>query len=330
MHGALPGNRTKKKSKQGFMGFLRRVVGPNCNTIRSFSVWQRLLKMTKSKYVWGIGLFLCFALVLIFLLLGPDNFSPLEGRSPVTDQFNELAIDDRVLFKSGMEEAALLVQRVLDNKIREIEEVHGKPFTKKVIVHICDTQDCFNSYTGLKGGILAAVTSNGLFLSPYVISNEDYAIWLAHELSHLHLFQQISIFKAGFIPQWYHDGLATYASNGGGATRISRKEALKYILDGKHIVASDKGAFFGTRWPLNYVVSSDTWPQPWYQQHMDYRQASLFYEFLHPKGGSELLRALEKGESFSQAFISTYGKTPAEMFSIYKNSLHPNKVDENI
>ncbi len=286
--------------------------------------------MTWSKYIWVTILFLCFAILLIFLLLGPDNFSPLEGKSPVVDQFSKLAMDDRVLFKPGMDEAALLVQKVLDDKIEKIEEVHGKPFPKKVIVHICDTQDCFNSYTGMKGGILAAVASNGLFLSPHLISNDDFSIWLAHELSHLHLFQQISIFKASFIPQWYHDGLATYASNGGGATRISREEALEYIQAGKHIVASDKGTFFSTRWPLNYIVPSDTWPKPWYQQHMDYRQASLFYEFLHPTGGVDLLRKLEMGENFSQAFTTTYGKAPEEIFIIYKNRLATNEADKNI
>lgn len=280
--------------------------------------------MNWSKFILGTSIFFLSILILIYLFLGPDNFSPLEGNSPVADQFNKLATDDRILFKQDMDESAMLIQKVLNEKIREIEEVHGKPFSKKVIVHICDTQNCFNSYTGMKGGILAAVTSNGLFLSPYLFANEEYSSWLAHELSHLHLFQQISIFTASFIPQWYHDGLATYASNGGGANRISREEALEYIQSGKHIIAKDKGAFFSTRWPLNYEAPSDAWPKPWYQQHMDYRQASLFYEFLHPKGGTKLLRYLEKGDSFRQAFISTYGKNPEEMFSIYKNSLAEN------
>ncbi len=252
---------------------------------------------------------------------GCDNFSPLEGRSPVKDEFNTLAIDDRILFKPGMEESALLIQKVLDSQIKLIEGVHGGPFSKKVIVHICDTRECFNLYTGLKGGILAAVASNGLFLSSYVISNEDYPIWLAHELSHLHLFQKISIFNATFIPQWYHDGLATFASKGGGATRVSKKQALDSIQAGNHIVAADKGAFISTRWPLNHPASEDAWTQ----QHMDYRQASLFYEFLHPQGGVKLLRAIESGEKFSDAFWSVYGKTPEEMFQLFKVSIRSNE-----
>lgn len=226
-----------------------------------------------------------------------------------------------------MKERALLVHESLDDEIKNIEETHGKPFSKQVVVHICDTQECFNSYTGIQGGILAAVTSKGLFLSPGVFSQGDYSAWLAHELSHLHLFQHISILRASFIPQWYHDGLATYASNGGGADRVNRQKALEYIAQGKHIIPVNKGSLFRQRWPLNYTPSSNDWPQPWYQQHMDYRQASLFYEFLHPKGGVELLRAIESGERFRDAFYSVYNKTPDEMFHLFKASVTSNEWD---
>jgi len=282
---------------------------------------MQLLENLRKKYF-----FACFVALALVMSAGCDNFTPLEGRSPVQDEFIALANDDRVLYKPGMEESAILVQKALDDQIRLIESVHGTPFTKKVIVHICDTRECFNSYTGLKGGILAAVTSNGLFLSSYVIANEDYPIWLAHELSHLHLFQKISIFKATFIPQWYHDGLATFASKGGGATRVSKEQALASIQAGNHIVATDKGAFFSTRWPLNYPASKDAWTQ----QHMDYRQASLFYEFLHPQGGVKLLRKIEGGEKFSDAFLSVYGKTPEEMFHLFEAGIISGEQQKNI
>ncbi|MFA0792660.1 hypothetical protein ACCI51_19165 [Microbulbifer echini] len=282
---------------------------------------SRIEKMPLLQILWRKCCYACFAMLVLVLSTGCDNFSPLEGHSPVEDEFSKLAADERILFKPGMEENALLVQKILDDQIKLIEGVHDKPFSKKVTVHICDTRECFNSYTGLKGGILAAVTSNGLFLSSYVISNEDYPIWLAHELSHLHLFQQVSIFKATFIPQWYHDGLAAFASKGGGATRVSKEQALASIRSGNHIVAADKGAFFSTRWPLNYPPSEDAWTQ----QHMNYRQASLFYEFIHPRGGIKLLRAIEHGEKFGNAFLSVYGKTPEEMFRQFKAEISPNE-----
>lgn len=192
------------------------------------------------------------------------------------------------------------------------------PFSKPVTVHICDTAACFKKYTGLSG-MLAAVTSNGLFLTSYVIDNEDYVIWLAHELSHLHLFQQISIFNATFIPQWYLDGLATFASGGGGATKASESEAGKFWFDGKHILTPSEGVFFSSRWPRNYEGSDDLW----FQQHLDYRQAAMFYEFLHGKGGTDLLRLLESGQEFSVAFQSVFTKEPRAMLADYLRDLMP-------
>ncbi|GAA3940909.1 hypothetical protein [Litoribacillus peritrichatus] len=265
--------------------------------------------------------------IALSTLAGCADFYPIEKQSPVKDEFITLAEDDRVLYQQGTKAQALLIQSVLDEQIRNIEKAHGKPFLYQPIVHLCDTRKCFAEYTGINASILAAVTSNGLFLRSYVITHEDYSRWLAHELSHLHFRQQVSAFKTSFIPQWYQDGLATYASNGGGANKISREKAIEYILQDKHIIAIDSSSLLSDIWPLNYTASKDDWPKAWYQQHMNYRQASLLYEFLHPRGGNTLIRALEKGEDFGQAFLSVYGKTPAEMFSLYKRSL---VEDENI
>lgn len=262
-----------------------------------------------------------FLVIAISGLVGCSDFHPVEDQSPVKDDFVTLAEDDRVLYRNGMRDQALLIQGVLEKQIETIEEIHGKPFVNQPVVHLCDTQECFAEYTGIDSGILAAVSTNGLFLKSYVITHENYAAWLAHELSHLHLRQQMSTVKASFIPQWYQEGLATFASNGGGANRVSREKALEYINQGKHIIATNKSSLFHERWPLSYTPSSDDWPQPWYQQHMDYRQASLFYEFLHPKGGVELLRAIERGEKFRDAFHSVYSKTPNEMFQLFKASV---------
>jgi hypothetical protein len=223
--------------------------------------------------------------VFAIALSGCSDFHPVEKESPVKGDFIALAEDNRVLYKQGMKEQALLIHSVLDEQVKAVEEIHGKPFINPPIVHLCDTRKCFADYTGIDGGILAAVSTNGLFLKSYVITHEDYTSWLKHELSHLHLRQQISTFRASFIPQWYQEGLATFVSNGGGANKVNREKALDYINQGKYIVAADESSLLSNPWPLNYDVSSKDWPKPWYQQHMNYRQASLFYEFLHPQGG---------------------------------------------
>ena len=270
---------------------------------------------TQGKIFQFIQLF--FVTSFIFLV-GCSDFNPVEKKSPVKDEFIVLVEDRRVLYKSGLKEQALLIQDVLDKQIELIEKVHGKPFVNPPIVHLCDTRECFAEYTGINSGILAAVSSNGLFLKSYVITNDDYSSWLAHELSHLHLRQQISTFKASFIPQWYQEGLATFASSGGGANKISREKAIDYFEQGKHFIANEKASLFSQAWTSNYTAAANEWPKPWYQQHMNYRQASLFYEYLHPNGGVELLRAIERGEKFYEAFTTIYGKAPQVMLELYR------------
>lgn len=251
----------------------------------------------------------------IFFIYSTGTYVP-KGDSPVIEEFTSYKNDPRILFKEGMQKEAIIASEALDKSIKSIELVHGKTFTGKVRIHICNTPACFTEYTGFKG-ILAAVTDKGLFLAPYVFKQHDFPKWLTHELSHLHLFQQISSIDALLIPQWYHDGLATFVSNGGGASKAATEEAVKLMLSGKHILTKERGAFFNTRWPLNYQASSDAW----FQQHMDYRQASMFYEYLHPKGGKRLIRELESGVSFGKAFLKVYGTTPNEQLELYLDEL---------
>lgn len=274
----------------------------------------------KKLFIVSLAVFLFTASLGAFLIYSTGSYAP-KGESPVVEEFISYKKDPRILFKEGMEKEVAIASEVLDKSISAIELVHGKPFTGKVRIHICNSSECFTEYTGFEG-ILAAVTDKGLFLAPYVFKQRDFPKWLTHELSHLHLVQQISTIHALLIPQWYHDGLATFASDGGGASRAPVEEAEKLILSGKHILTNKRGEFAKARWPLNYQASSDAW----FQQHMDYRQASMFYEYLHPKGGKRLIRELESGTNFGKAFSKVYGTTPDEQFEIYLNELRKKNI----
>ena len=187
-----------------------------------------------------------------------------------------------------------------------VERGHGKPFTGQVVIHICDTEECFDSYTGYGTAIKAGVGRVGLFLSPKVFEKDDYLEFTAHELSHLHLFQQISQVHAYLIPQWFHEGLATYVSHGGGAGGVSVDEATNYLMMGKCIVPIEKASILGQRWSINYKESSDYV----FQQRMNYRQSALFVEFLDNEGKLQaLLREIESGNNFSDSFEYIYNET---------------------
>ena len=126
--------------------------------------------------------------LFFFAMTGCSYFKPLGSLSSVKEDFYVYE-DSRILFKPSMRKQAKIVSESLDLAIRGVEIAHGKPFTKSVVVHICDTAKCFSQYTGSKQRIKAAVNVNGLFLSPLAFENNRQILFLTHELSHLHLFQ---------------------------------------------------------------------------------------------------------------------------------------------
>ncbi len=264
--------------------------------------------------------------VLLFLLVGCSLFEPLDGESPVKSEFSSLSSDPRVLYKEDAVEYAKLVAKELDESIKLVEKTHGESFSKNVFVHVCDTPDCFSNYTGKHPLIAAAVSEYGLFLSPRAFSENQHQLYLAHELSHLHLFQQISILRALYIPQWFHDGVATFASNGGGGHLVSKAQVLESIKANKNVVPIDsaglfgKGGTFSNRWPLNYKASKDNK----LQQHMNYRQSAMFVAFLSTEGRiHKVLRYIESGKSFKKAFHAVYHGSPSDLWSEYRASIIP-------
>ena len=262
-----------------------------------------------------------FHIILLGSILASCSaFEPLSGESPVKESFIALDIDGRILYKKGAKTQALLIAESLEKHIKAVESVHGEVFLKQIVVHICDTASCFSEYTGGSEGVSAAVGKNGLFLSPLAFRNDRQDLFIAHELSHLHLFQHVSLFKTFFVPQWFHDGIATYASNGGGADFVPEDQAISYIASNKHIVPIAQGKLFGNRWPINYESSSDFI----FQQHMNYRQSAMFCEYL-AKGNKhqKLLREIENGVKFSLAFKEIYNSTVTERVNLFQT---PTKI----
>ncbi len=254
-------------------------------------------------------------MIFLFLLIsGCSYFQPLGAESPVKEEFSLCDQDSRIRCKPPHDPHAKLIADVLEESIHQIELRHGKPFTKPVIVHLCDSTDCFAHYAQVDSKIRGAVGVNGLFLSPLIFDSGDYQPMLMHELSHLHLFQQISILDSIFIPQWFHDGVATYASGGGGSARVSEKIAKEYFKKGKSIVPNSSSFPYFPRWQLNYSAVENVQ----FQQHLNYRQAALFIGYLDIEGTlSKLLRKLESGDNFNSAFEATFNATVDQKWNLF-------------
>ena len=92
-----------------------------------------------------------------------------------------------------------------------------------------------------------------------------------HELSHLHLIQQIGATKyVRNIPSWFAKGLAVFVSNGGGAENVSEKDAARAILNGACFHPDSTGNILFPKTASSYHL----------KPHMFYRQSSMFVQYI--------------------------------------------------
>jgi hypothetical protein len=180
--------------------------------------------------------------LLTLLLLAA---AALSGCASVSDRhatptpaapFLTLESDARVLFEPGAQDQAEQVARLLPQAIADVETGHYRPFPEPVRVYVCGTEACFASHVVSPNLSAAVVPNNRLFLAPRLFARESQRLpaILAHELSHVHLGQQIGHFTPT-VPAWFHEGLAAYVSHGGGAEFASEAESVQAMREGRRI-----------------------------------------------------------------------------------------------
>lgn len=222
--------------------------------------------------------------------------------------------DPRVLFEPGAKDYANKVVTFLPSAIQQVEEKQYRSFTKPVRVYICASRESFRRMFGadVRAGVLTK-----LFLSPRVFNEKDEILkmYLNHELSHLHLLQQLGIYKNSRLPFWFTEGLATYTSGGGGAHTVSREQAIDSIKSGRHFVPNESGGFIFQKTPSDFAL----------KPHMFYRQSMMFVEFLASLNQSafqKFLLAIEEGAPFTRALEQEYKKDLNELFGKFLNLIN--------
>ena len=215
-----------------------------------------------------------------------------------TDHFIQVQGDNRVLFEPGAGNHAQKISTFLNQAIQQIEEKQYRPFPKPVQVYVCASRESFTNYFG--ADVSAGVTSK-LFLSPRVFDQGDEIarLYLIHELSHLHLLQFLGSYKMRRLPFWFKEGLATYASGGGGANKVSEEEALAAFHIGKHFIPNKTGGIFSQKTPSDFGL----------KPHMFYLQSMMFVSYLEERNRESFRRFLwsvEQGEHFSSAMENSY------------------------
>jgi hypothetical protein len=231
-----------------------------------------------------------------------------------TNHFIPSKNDNRVLFEPGAEDYADKIVSFLPAAIEQVEEKQYSRFVEPVHVYVCASRESFKKYYGadVRAGVLIK-----LFLSPRIFEYGDEIAkkYLMHELSHLHLQQQLGIYKMSKLPMWFKEGLATYVSNGGGAHLILQEQATEFIRAAKYFVPNKADGFIFKKTPSDFGLE----PQMFYCQSM------MFISYLatiDASGFHRLLLSIESGERLPAALHAAYNKTLEELWDGFLHHVH--------
>ncbi len=247
-------------------------------------------------------------IILIFLAISITSCTATKAviaMNKSTNQFIVLEQDKRVLYEKGAKKHAEILANKLDTAVQTVEQKQYKKFTKPITVYICNSIESFTDYC-VQSQASGCVLNERLFLSPKNFQANRQA--LTHELSHLHMEQQLGMFAwhSGY-PAWFQEGLATYVSNGEGASRVSPGEAGKAIAEGKTFTPNMSGSLIFRKAAHSFGLTPN----------MFYRQAAMFIEYLHDIDTMKFktfLLSVEAGKNFEKSFSSAYGATLNEIW----------------
>jgi len=247
-------------------------------------------------------------IILIFVALSISSCTAAKAvvaMNKSTDHFIVLEKDKRVVYEAGAEKFAEIVADKLDAAIDSVERGQYRKFTKPVTIHICNSVESFTAYC-VEHRAAGCVLNERLFLAPKNFQPHKEA--LTHELSHLHMEQQLGMLSwHSRYPSWFQEGLATYISHGEGASKVTPDEAKKAIALGSSFSPDLSGSLIFAKTASSYGL----------KPNMFYRQASMFVEYLHDLDVMKFktfLLSVEDGKDFEKSFSSAYGATLNEIW----------------
>ncbi len=285
----------------------------------------------------GFRIVLVFLAAIAFVLaLRPDLRLALQAAQYDPRFFPAFENDARIRYEPASRGCAAQVAALLPAAVARIEEIHARPFAKAPIIAIYDSFDKYARANGLDNAGIAGVTrplpggAVAALLSPTLCGEERdrLAGVMTHELSHVH-FAGWRKASAARPPQWFTEGLAVMASQGGGAEGLSDEEAAQAIREGVAVILDDRpwhdfAALAFSREPAT-PAGQDALT---YRQRLAYRQASIFVSWLRAKDEAafvHLLRQLENGESFDDSFREAFNAAPNARWADYAGSLRASR-----
>jgi hypothetical protein len=191
------------------------------------------------------------SIAVILLLSGFFIYHFLYGRllafSPLVVGFEKYKTENATIYYHKNEKE--LDHKTLDSFILEVEQFHKLSFNKEVRIFICKTDKEFKRYTGASARFVT-IFGSAIFMSGEANAERktngiDLNTYIKHELSHLLIYQNMSLRKSINYPQWVLEGLAVYSSNQFGVDRyLTKKDTYKLIEEGNFVNPTDWGTAF--------------------------------------------------------------------------------------
>jgi len=231
-----------------------------------------------------------------------------------TDQFLPWPGDPRVRYERGAEVMAARVAAALPHAIETVEARKFRPFAREPTVYVCASLATFASYGGSPTSA-GYVLQGRLFLSPKPENTaERIPRVVTHELSHLHLGQDVGPWRWSRLPFWFSEGLAALVSDGAGAESVSEEQGRSAIVEGRAFAPEGDASVVHTRFPSSYGLAP----------HLFYREAAMFLGDLarrDPDRWRRLQFRVEDGGSLGESFMGVYGETLDSAWSDFVSRL---------
>lgn len=251
---------------------------------------------------------------------GCSSFKAITNYFNSTDHFLVFKNDPRIMYEPGAEKFASAVSLELPSAIKKVESRQYSVFPDKITIYVCKSPESFKKMTGRS--VSAMAYRGSIFLSPKILdAPRTVSSYLAHELSHLLIYQKIGGYNYICIPSWFTEGLAAFVSDGGGAEKVSDAEVKDAIKSENHFKPIEKAGLrdlffpkYASYWGIKHQ----------FKHHMFYRQCMLFVSFLEkefPDQFKKFLIDLHKGRDFSDSFRLSFGADTMAKWSEFKNKI---------
>lgn len=268
------------------------------------------------------------------LLLGALAVSALHGCAvpraltavlQSTDDFASLSEEPRVRAEPGAEAFAHRVAPHVAPCVTKVETGHYRQFAQPVVIYACASTHSFSAHSGATTAPNGAVNKR-LFLNPRLFETpERIPRILAHELSHLHLVQQLGFYhNYRNLPDWFKEGLAALVSDGGGVENVSVDEARQALRAGLRFEPVARDGLF-RRKTADYWFG-DKIAEPAKRQHLFYRQGMLFVGYLRATDEAcfrQFLLRVQDGGDFTESVHVAYARNLDELWQMFLAELSP-------